>query len=85
MVESVTQGECTACGHSDDNYSVNERTFHDLDNDPEEEPTGITRELECDCGATATVNISEEGTSTEGAITYKNASWTDNEEEEDNE
>lgn len=86
MVESISQGRCTDCGHSDDNFRVTTRTYHDHDNDPEEEPTGITREVECDCGAEATVNISEDGVTAEGAITYEDASWTDeSDDEEDDE
>lgn len=76
--QAVKQGQCTECEHSDDNYSVDERLYHDHDNDPDEgEPTGITREITCDCGATAKVNIDKSGTSVEGAITLENASWND--------
>lgn len=74
---TIEQGKCTACEHSNDNYSVEERTYHPHDNDKEEgEPTGITREVTCDnCGATATVNVDKDGTTVEGAITLEDASW----------
>lgn len=77
MVEAISQGQCTECEHSDDNFSVDERTFHSVvDDSDEDKKHGVTREVSCDCGAEATVHIGEDGVTTDGAITHKYASWT---------
>lgn len=67
MVEAINQGTCTECGESDDNYYQLSRSHYIS--------TGITREVQCDCGARATVRITDDGIDTEGAISHENASW----------
>jgi translation initiation factor 2 beta subunit (eIF-2beta)/eIF-5 len=83
MVEAITQGRCTECGESDDNYTVDKRTYHERpDTDDVGEWNGIQRDLTCDCGAEATVSITEEGIVTVGPISHDDASWNEEDDEQ---
>lgn len=81
MVEAVTQGTCTNCDKNDDNYNVVARNHDMPDEDSESGTATITRELSCDCGAEASVTISNDGITAEGSITHESATWNEESEE----
>lgn len=68
-MQAIDQGECTDCGESDDNYSVVTRDFK-------------KRAIECDCGAMAAIVLTEEGIVTSGEISHEDASWVEDENDE---
>jgi hypothetical protein len=65
-VQAVVQGRCTECDSHRDNYTVERRTFN---------MECIKRMLLCECGARATVTITDDELLTEGNITHEDASW----------
>jgi hypothetical protein len=69
-IQAVSQGTCTECGSSDDNWSVN-RDFSF---------NGIDRRLTCGCGAFAVVRVCDEGLVTKRNISHADASWNDSDE-----
>lgn len=78
MVEAIRQGECTDCGSSEDNFRTTDRVVRRAPEgmkSTDENVGHVRRELECDCGATATVTITENGLEADGSITHENASW----------
>lgn len=80
MVEAINQAECTEC--DDSSFDV---TFRHFVMPHESEPYTLARALrviECDCGANGHVEISENGVSAIGAVSYENASWNEGDEDE---
>lgn len=75
MVEAVTQGVCTECEQSDDNYMQLSRDHNMPDDEDERSHAEIERDLRCECGEDATVTITETGIETTGAISHEGATW----------
>lgn len=76
-VPSVVQGKCTGC---DENYEMSDVRSHTVDSDN----ATVKRVVEClACDETATIKVSENGIETSGAITYEDASWNQDDEEEE--
>lgn len=65
--QCILQGKCEVCGSMNDNYIV---TNHEHNN------SSVKYEIKCECGEEATVQITPDGLSTSGKISYLEASWT---------
>jgi hypothetical protein len=78
-VPSVVQGECTGCGR---NYDMSCVVDHNVVSGEDE----VVRELSCgNCDKTATIRTTDSGIETDDGITHENASWTENEDDEEDE
>lgn len=65
-VQAISQGECTSCERSDDNYTVVK--FN-------QSGSSLKYSLRCSCGTKTTVSITPDGVKSGSDISHKNASW----------
>lgn len=78
--QAIKQAEHEECDSDDSEFTVMDREFPNINND--EEMNSIVYDVRCSCGDTGTITVDEEGTHASDDITYENASWNQEEDDE---
>ena len=73
--QAIRQATCTECDESEDNHTVTDK---DMDIDE----GSITYDTRCTCGVEGEVIVDEEGTTAGENISHDDASWNQEDDEE---